>query len=116
MLGVPAHLLLDQHAFMDVLGIAVPADDPAFLVPPGIGLRPHPAILVVDHQPHPHVEGFAGGMGLGDAPGHRLDVVGMGGRKPARSEERRVGKECVSTCSYRWSPYHSKKKNNIDNN
>src|SRR3546814_11104083 len=26
-----------------------------------------------------------------------------------RSEERRVGKECVSTCSSRWSPYHSKK-------
>src|SRR3546814_16217448 len=24
----------------------------------------------------------------------------------ARSEERRVGKECVSTCSYRWSPEH----------
>src|SRR3546814_12647209 len=23
----------------------------------------------------------------------------------ARSEERRVGKECVSTCSSRWSPY-----------
>src|SRR3546814_14413415 len=23
-----------------------------------------------------------------------------------RSEERRVGKECVSTCSYRWSPSH----------
>src|SRR3546814_7405429 len=23
-----------------------------------------------------------------------------------RSEERRVGKECVSTCRYRWSPYH----------
>src|SRR3546814_12980395 len=23
-----------------------------------------------------------------------------------RSEERRVGKECVSTCSTRWSPYH----------
>src|SRR3546814_16713301 len=27
-----------------------------------------------------------------------------------RSEERRVGKECVSTCSSRWSPYHKKKK------
>src|SRR3546814_10159939 len=32
-------------------------------------------------------------------------------RKPAgtrrvRSEERRVGKECVSTCRSRWSPYH----------
>src|SRR3546814_7168766 len=27
-----------------------------------------------------------------------------------RSEERRVGKECVSTCRSRWSPYHYKKK------
>src|SRR3546814_20794730 len=27
-----------------------------------------------------------------------------------RSEERRVGKECISTCRYRWSPEHSKKK------
>src|SRR3546814_13957388 len=25
---------------------------------------------------------------------------------PLRSEERRVGKECVSTCRSRWSPYH----------
>src|SRR3546814_16063638 len=23
-----------------------------------------------------------------------------------RSEERRVGKECVRTCRFRWSPYH----------
>src|SRR3546814_14004428 len=29
-------------------------------------------------------------------PGHRL----------GRSEERRGGKECVSTCRSRWSPYH----------
>src|SRR3546814_13483226 len=28
-----------------------------------------------------------------------------------RSEERRVGKECVSTCRVRWSPSHKKKKN-----
>src|SRR3546814_2090093 len=26
--------------------------------------------------------------------------------RPRRSEERRVGKECVSTCRSRWSPYH----------
>src|SRR3546814_15247922 len=31
----------------------------------------------------------------------------------ARSEERRVGKECVSTCRSRWSPYHYKKKTRI---
>src|SRR3546814_14610535 len=30
-----------------------------------------------------------------------LEYVGAG-----RSEERRVGKECVSTCRSRWSPYH----------
>src|SRR3546814_1743526 len=28
------------------------------------------------------------------------------GWKIIRSEERRVGKECVSTCRSRWSPYH----------
>src|SRR3546814_16857271 len=27
-----------------------------------------------------------------------------------RSEERRVGKECVSTCRSGWVPYHNKKK------
>src|SRR3546814_13675142 len=27
-----------------------------------------------------------------------------------RSEERRVGKECVSPCRSRWSPYHSNKQ------
>src|SRR3546814_15257052 len=30
----------------------------------------------------------------------------------SRSEERRVGTECVSTCRSRWSPYHSNKKTN----
>src|SRR3546814_19026097 len=32
------------------------------------------------------------------------------GHAVLRSEERRVGKECVSTCRSRWSPYHEKKK------
>src|SRR3546814_11511406 len=32
-----------------------------------------------------------------------LDVILAG---LVRSEERRVGKECVSTCRSRWSPYH----------
>src|SRR6056297_4015608 len=31
-------------------------------------------------------------------------------RRGRRSEERRVGKECVSTCRSRWSPEQSKKK------
>src|SRR3546814_7220301 len=37
-----------------------------------------------------------------EAIGKRVDArVGT-----LRSEERRVGKECVSTCRSRWSPYH----------
>src|SRR3546814_6525397 len=35
------------------------------------------------------------------------DPVGRAQRhEGVRSEERRVGKECVSTCRSRWSPYH----------
>src|SRR3546814_18375403 len=34
---------------------------------------------------------------------------------PVRSEERRVGKECVSTCRSRWSPYHYKKNKSKTN-
>src|SRR3546814_15455240 len=30
-------------------------------------------------------------------------------RSESRSEERRVGKECVSMCRSRWSPYHENK-------
>src|SRR3546814_19754005 len=32
-----------------------------------------------------------------------------------RSEERRVGKECVSTCRSRWSPYHQQKNTQNQN-
>src|SRR3546814_3287519 len=40
---------------------------------------------------------------------HGLSTFGVathGLLKAVRSEERRVGKECVSTCRSRWSPYH----------
>src|SRR3546814_17123697 len=36
----------------------------------------------------------------------RRDVTRGIYRSQARSEERRVGKECVSPCRYRWSPDH----------
>src|SRR3546814_3568774 len=38
---------------------------------------------------------------VGDDPASDIYV-----RRKIRSEERRVGKECVSTCRSRWSPYH----------
>src|SRR3546814_12123955 len=39
---------------------------------------------------------------------HAIDVVRQ--TLAQRSEERRVGKECVSTCRSRWSPYHKTNK------
>src|SRR3546814_19666096 len=36
---------------------------------------------------------------------HRSVVHDLDGSVVPRSEERRVGKECVSTCSSRWAPY-----------
>src|SRR3546814_14274673 len=45
---------------------------------------------------------------------HRIDVSAVEEIlvRLRRSEARRVGKECVSTCRSRWSPYHSKQKTN----
>src|SRR3546814_2872041 len=61
----------------------------------------------------------AGAGARGGGRRHRLQHRGALRRRPQRagaaechpaalhrSEERRVGKECVSTCRSRWSPYH----------
>src|SRR3546814_19304329 len=59
-----------------------------------------------DHQPGQADDAvairIAGVLGFGSARG---DCHGI------RSAERRVGKECVSTCRSRWSPEHLNKKN-----
>src|SRR3546814_9386970 len=39
-------------------------------------------------------------------PRRRRSSLKSSRRGTRRSEERRVGKECVSTCRSRWSPYH----------
>src|SRR3546814_1320192 len=55
-------------------------------------------IMAIDA--HPLVVGQQVRRGVGaDLPAGRA-------RDRLRSEERRVGKECVSTCRSRWSPYH----------
>src|SRR3546814_1762844 len=43
---------------------------------------------------------------LGNAATVKALALPGGSAAVARSEERRVGKECVSTCRSRWSPYH----------
>src|SRR3546814_16731997 len=52
--------------------------------------------------------GFALGKAVGDGNNwaHWLLWSHGGMMVDTRSEERRVGQECVSTCRSRWSPYH----------
>src|SRR3546814_15007266 len=45
-------------------------------------------------------------VGLPGAIGWWLVASGLTQRTAVRSEERRVGQECVSTCRSRWSAYH----------
>src|SRR3546814_20308776 len=49
---------------------------------------------------HPRLQ-----LGRALAQGFVVECL-VGGWQGIRSEERRVGKECVSTCRYRWWPYH----------
>src|SRR3546814_12498475 len=51
--------------------------------------------------------------GGGHAVVPELDPVPYRPRPDQTSEERRVGKDCVSTCRYRWAPYHQKKTKKI---
>src|SRR3546814_11376284 len=64
-----------------------------------LGLEPHAGALV-------GLDGVARKMPRGSA---------VGRDRAHRSEERRVGKECVNTCRSRWSPYPSKKKTSKHN-
>src|SRR3546814_19913440 len=72
-------------------------------------------IAVVIAGLHPQGQRDAGsGAGVGEQLRLELALEEIiGGAlvdKEIRSEERRVGKECVSTCVSRWSPYLYKKK------
>src|SRR3546814_12838897 len=57
---------------------------------------------VGDHQPALTI----GQHKIGDRAAHDIAQCEAILERQARSEERRVGKECVSTCRSRWSPYH----------
>src|SRR3546814_21152455 len=48
-----------------------------------------------------------------EAPSINASISARRPCRGARSEERRVGKECVRTCRSRWSPYQEKKNTYI---
>src|SRR3546814_18556642 len=86
---------LDLHRqFADIgQGMLPFLEDPGVPVEDFLQVRPLRLLRLgsVD-RPHLQLRGFP------------LDLLGK------RSEERRVGKECVSTCKSRWSPSHYKQK------
>ena len=49
---------------------------------------------------------LGGVLGAGALLSHVGGMLRASSRAAERSEERRVGKECVTTCRSRWSPYH----------
>src|SRR3546814_12128761 len=71
----------------------------------GAALVAHPGVSKVTFT-----GGTATGRAIGRVAADKIMPVSLelGGKSPniVRSEERRVGKECVSTCRSRWSSYH----------
>src|SRR3546814_3408398 len=71
-----------------------------------------------DDELHGKIGAFLWDSNKGRNKATLADLTSKGQQKPGivsldgviidgnRSEERRVGKECVSTCRSRWSPYH----------
>src|SRR3546814_15060764 len=75
--------------------------------PKGRELRPDRASACIEGQ----VSAYRGPVvNWGNRATHPSPPRSPRARYACRSEERRVGKECVSTCRSRWSPYHYKKK------
>src|SRR3546814_11663307 len=84
------------------------------------GAAPLPRLCLIRVHPRKSVAktkacfSFASGQAFfGQHLPHR--AVGFHPRREARSEERRVGKECVVTCRSRGSRYNSKKKKYSNN-
>src|SRR3546814_16113792 len=73
-----------------------------FAAEPGGG-RPFGA-RAIDRVPREWIAALPGDLLVGV----HLELLAATAPEPdaASSEERRVGKECVSTCRSRWSPYH----------
>src|SRR3546814_14438038 len=76
-----------------------------------VGIVALPARLAVGAERKDVVASMRAGecVLVGVAPrigGQPLEIAAGAVAIGARSEGRRVGKECVSTCRSRWSPYH----------
>src|SRR3546814_19494985 len=74
-------------------------NDPARWAPEGFEAAPRPAIATFYLTPTTYLRRDRWNAPLDDRDSAERARL-------FRSEERRVGKECVNTCRSRWSPYH----------
>src|SRR3546814_16219463 len=100
------------HGIANAIDIAAQGSDSAL----GIADRPPTGRRAADPEGQSPLEARSTGYRPGASPAASGPSAARlrgddEGPPLSRSEERRVGKECVSTCRSRWSPYHSKKKN-----
>src|SRR3546814_11052663 len=85
-------------------------EDGVFMIPSDEQLEPVQIAIVIAERLHRL--GVANAELTARAQRLMRQMETVAALKPAdaarspRTEERRVGKECVSTCSSRWSPYH----------
>src|SRR3546814_7842226 len=57
--------------------------------------------IILQNAPHQHAALDQNDQAIAEVAHEPIDTMSA-----SRSEERRVGKECVSTCRSRWSPSH----------
>src|SRR3546814_9027297 len=99
---------LDESELATRYGMSRTPVREAFKALAGMGLveqRPHRGVVVALPS-RKRMEEMFEVMAEIEATCARLAAVRMTGPERRRSEERRVGKECVSTCRSRWSPLH----------
>src|SRR3546814_20567047 len=106
--GITSHKLIIN----DAKALVHTVSDTAYLVSPGVFQR--------YAQEHPQVAALAKQEEQQDWQWvqKRFEKLQQHRKQPSglniwRSERLRVGKECVSTCRSRWSPYHSTKSPDV---
>src|SRR3546814_13972684 len=90
----PSMTFVDRRAFFGLAGAAAVAGavGPAVAAPPPSGIK--------------SITGSAEPISAAERQARIARAQRLMRESGLRSEERRVGKECVSTCRSRWSPYH----------
>src|SRR3546814_13178750 len=93
-------IMVRERVSYDYLTQKLGLTNVTMMADPAFTLSPEP----VDTAPFWPTFGEAGVLGLNISP--LIERYRKEGQDLRRSEERRVGKECVSTCRSRWWPYH----------